>query len=108
MNALLNKFRIDKTTAVDANASSVTAAFNKEGFSNITMFIIPESGTHATHVITLQDSTDGINWVDTTYTVTGDGNFKKKLCTKKYIRAKVTIMEGSTCIVTIAIIATNI
>ena len=108
VDSLLSKFKIDKSTAVDANASSVTAAFNKEGFNNITMFILPVSGTHATHVITLQDSNDGINWIDTVYTVTGDNNLKGKLSTKKYIRAKVTTLEGSTCTVTVVIIATNI
>lgn len=108
MNALLNKFRIDKTTAVDANASSVTAAFNKEGFNNITMFIIGETGGHTNHIIILQDSDNGSDWIDTDYTVTGDSNFKKKWCNKKYIRAKVTTLQGSACTVTVVIIATNI
>lgn len=98
---------------VDGNAASVTSPLSKQGFDLITMFVTAESesGTHQNHVVMLQDSDDQDDeesWENTPYSVTGKGNFKKKPCTKKYVRGIVSTPEGSECAITVAIIATNI
>jgi len=64
------------------------------GNKAVGIYISAASGSHTTHVITLQISPDGITWHDSAHIVTGIG-YKEADTIAQYIRLKVTTAEGS-------------
>ncbi|MBL4820131.1 MAG: hypothetical protein JKY98_03935 [Gammaproteobacteria bacterium] len=91
-------------TGLDSDASSVSTALVMEGAKLAAFFVVANTGTHATHVITMQVSPDGTNWFDTSHTITGVGNLHNIGCAAEQIRCKVTTLEGATSTVDITII----
>ena len=81
-------------TAVDANAASTTTVLHIEDNNKIAYHVVAASGTHATHVITLQCSLDNSNWFDSASTITGLGVVNNVDITSHYVRLKVTTLEG--------------
>ena len=93
------------TTGVDANStSSVTTAIDMDGYFFVGMYVAGATGTHATHIVTLQSSPDGTTWFDTTHAITGVGSDTEINCYTNYIRAKVTTAEGGASTVNIYLI----
>lgn len=89
-------------TGVDANStSSVTGAMVIGDTGHVGLFVTDTSGTHGTHVVTLQISPDGVKWFDTTHTLTGVGNLHDQVCTASEVRAKVTTAEGASSVIEI-------
>jgi hypothetical protein len=71
---------------------------------SIGVHIVSVSGTHVTHVVTLQLSPNNINWVDTTTTATGSDKYMSKNdCFGKYARVKVSTAEGAASVCDISI-----
>lgn len=97
---------IQQSTAIDANAASVTTALKINRNQGVGIYIKNETGTSATHVITIQASPDGTNWFDTTGTVTGDTGNAYTQVSAHFIRAKVTTVEGGVSTVAIFITVT--
>lgn len=93
-------FRTQTTTGVDVNASTTTTFLDIQGTRDVAMNIIGTIGSHTTHVIKVQTSADNANWANTGIQITGTGVAEGAVNTK-YIRAKVTTLEGSGAQVTI-------
>lgn len=92
-----------EANGIDTNSTStVTDLIYINGNKSIGLFVTGVTGTHATHVITLQVSADGIAWFDGPLSVTGAGVVQGETVSAN-IRAKVTTAEGgtSTCDITI-------
>ena len=60
----------------------------------ITFYVIPKTGTHLVHVVTLQYSPDGSTWRDGSNKITGTGCVDVTVTAARYIRLKVTTAEG--------------
>ncbi|MBL4891458.1 MAG: hypothetical protein JKX91_06485 [Rhizobiaceae bacterium] len=91
-------------TGLDADATTTTSSVIVGDNSLIAIFITANTGTHATHVVTLQISPDGSNWFDTSHTITGVGQLHNITCVAIEARAKVTTNEGATSTIDIDII----
>jgi len=82
---------------IDTNDNTaVTDALDVRGGNNLAFQVIAKTGTHSTHVITLQVSADKITWINSTHTLTGVGikdNLTTALC---WARLKVTTAESAT------------
>lgn len=91
-------------TEVNADTSSTTTSIEMGDASLAALYVVANTGTHATHVTTLQVSPDGTNWFDTSHTITGVGNLHNISCAAYEIRAKVTTHEGATSTVDITVL----
>ena len=91
-------------SALDANASSVTTALKTNSARYVSLFVLADTGAHTTHVITIQISGDGVNWEDTSNTVTGVGSKINVLCVAGFVRAKVTTPEGGASTVDVTVV----
>ncbi len=95
---------IQTTAALDANAASSTTGLFIGGSTLVGFMISDDTGTHSTHVITLQVSQDGTTWSSTSTTVTGEGAASAAVAFD-WIRLLVTTLEGGASTVDIEIIA---
>lgn len=96
----------DTFTGIDANSEgAVTGSITLGLFGRVGLFVTGTSGTHSTHVVTLQLSPDGVKWFDTDHVFTGVGNDHDAVCTGQEIRAKVTTAEGSASIIEIDLVS---
>jgi len=88
-------------SAKDANdTATVSASFAvPSSVSTVLARIIPVSGNHSTHVITLQTSADDIVWANSAHTITGTGSFRADDITANYVRLKVTTAQGAASVV---------
>lgn len=93
------------SVGLDANSASATNELDLGDAKYIGMYVIADTGTHATHVITLQVSPDDTNWYNTTHTVTGVGFTHEDMCIGHSVRAKVTTLEGAPSTVDVMIFA---
>lgn len=87
-------------TGADTNSTStVTTSHDTLETSTFFCEVRAASGTHATHVVTVQCSSDDSNWEDMATTITGTGTATVTDVGARYVRAKVTTAEGaaSTC-----------
>jgi hypothetical protein len=85
-------------TSVNANSTASVSAGTAlpTQFEYVFIEVKPNLGTHATHVVTLQWSTDNIVWGDSNYSITGTGFFYAyKETGPLYYRLKVTTAEGA-------------
>ena len=98
--------RFEKTeTGLNANSlGAVTTAIELDEDEHLGIFILDNSGTHATHVITIQASPDNTNWFDTSYTLTGTGFLNNTTIITRYIRAKVTTAEGAASVINVCVV----
>lgn len=92
-----------KVSGVDVDATTTTASLDISDNANVAYSVVAATGTHATHVITLQCSLDDSNWNDTSSTITGVGVVDNVAVTTKFVRLKVTTNEGSAATVNIII-----
>jgi hypothetical protein len=91
--------------AVDANVlNTVTASIALDDARNVALYTVAASGTHATHVTTLQISPNGTDWFDTAHTVPGLGFFHDTVCVGTEVRAKITTAEGAVSTIDIYIV----
>lgn len=101
-----DRHRHQVTTAVDANStSSVTPALFTGDAESVAMNVAAESGAHSNHVVTLQGSVDGSNFVSLASTVTGASSVALATPTYPWHRAKVTTAESGASVVTIGLYA---
>lgn len=102
------KLRFDEVITLGMNTNSsgaLTSSLDVREATLIALLVVGKTGTHASHIITLQSSPNDTDWFDMTDTLTGDGVLHDVSCACKFIRAKVTTPEGgtSTCDVYIQI-----
>lgn len=91
-------------TGLDADSTStVSASLNVAENSYVAWTVVANTGTHGTHVITLQCSLDDTNWASTASTLTGLGTVDNIQITAKYVRLKVTTRESAASTVDIII-----
>ena len=103
---MYNEYVTKVITGVDANVlNAVTASLDLFSLKNVSFGVSDESGTHATHVITLQYSADDTNWFDSSHTITGEGMVDDITTNFQYVRAEVTTAEGAASVVTVGISA---
>jgi len=80
---------------INANANTVGDEYEMGGYTIVAFEVLANTGTHGTHIVTMQCSLDGTTWMDTAETVTGLG-MKEIAFTGAYkIRFKVTTVEGA-------------
>jgi len=83
-------------TGLDTNNSgAVTASLYINGNKTIGIYVHAATGTHGTHVLTVQVSADDINWFDSSNTITGIGYVEADTIAQ-YVRVKVTTPESAT------------
>ena len=92
-----------KVTGVDANATTTTVSLHVDDNKKVAFHVVAATGSHATHVITLQCSLDDSNWFDTSSTITGLGVVNNVDIITHFVRLKVTTNEGSASTVNIII-----
>lgn len=92
-----------KQTGIDVNAATTTTSLHVDDNKKVAFHVVAATGTHATHVITLQCSLDDINWFDTPTTITGLGVKNNIDIITHFVRLKVTTNEGSAATVDIII-----
>lgn len=96
----------DQTTlALDANANSVTTALDIKNNTHVAWSVEEKTGSHSTHVLTFQRSTDNVNWDSSSSTLTAGTTYQIKnlQARARYIRIKVTTVEGSASTVDIVV-----
>ena len=88
--------QIEKLVANTNSLTTVTDSIDLNGVVNgaITFFSVADTGTHANHVITLQYSPDNSNWIDGSKTLLGIGCVEVPVTAARYVRLKVTTVEG--------------
>ncbi len=88
---------------LDANAATTSTSLDIQDDAKVAFSVVAATGTHATHVVTLQCSLDDSAWQDTSSTVTGVGVVDNISITTRYVRLKVTTNEGGTSTIDIII-----
>jgi len=83
--------------------SNVTPSLDVKNNSLLCFGSTSESGAHSNHILTLQHSFDGSNWIDTTHTLTGAGIKDNIQTAAQCVRVKVTTAEGALSLSTIFI-----
>jgi len=101
---MATKFTEETNTGVDANANTTTTGLEIKENAFFSMQIIANTGTHTTHIIQLQCSTNDSNWHDVSGGgVTGTGIVDNLQVSTKFIRARVSTVEGAASTVDIII-----
>lgn len=90
-------------TGINANAATTTTTLHIDDNTYVAFEVRAASGTHATHIITLQQSFDDSNWTNTGSTVTGTGLVDNIQITSHFVRLKVTTTEGGASTVDVTI-----
>ena len=91
-------------TDFDTNSTSTaTSSLDIRDNKHVTWGISATTGTHATHVIKLQQSLDNVTFSNTGSILTGVGIKDNLQITARYIRLKVTTAEGSASTVEVRI-----
>ena len=94
-----------ENTAFDTNNNgATTTSISMHDALYVSLFVKAASGTHSTHVITIQMSPNGTDWYDTSSTLTGAGKITNVLCIAAYVRAKVTTSEPGTSTVDVIMV----
>jgi len=103
-NPIGKKFSELIKTGLDSdNTSSVTETFDISENDFLSWQVLAKSGSHSSHILTLQCSFDDVNWQNTSSTITGVGFKNNVQMTTKYMRVKVTTAEGSASTVDVII-----
>lgn len=93
-------FTQESFAGVDTNVLDAASTSLDVGKATMAeLVIVGKTGTHGTHVVTLQTSPNDIDWLDTSVTVTGAGRAIHNPCPCAFLRVKITTAEGaaSTC-----------
>ena len=91
------QFSTQDTTGLNADSiSSATNSMDIRDNKYVAMQIVANTGANTTHVITLQCSLDGTTWKNTASSVTGVGLVDNVQVTARYVRGKITTVEGGT------------
>ena len=85
---------IDEET-LDAGATSVSKSLDIKENSIVCFGAKPKTGSHTAHQITLQHSLNDEDWADTAFVLTGAGIVDNIQTAVRYVRLKVTTVEGS-------------
>jgi len=88
---------------LDSNANSTTTPLELENAKFAGVFIKGSTGTHATHIATIQIY-DGVNWWDTSHTIIGEVQLHDELCIAEQIRVKITTVEGGASTIDVTVI----
>lgn len=92
-----------KEDGKDTNSlSTKTAGVDVSSCDQLTFYVIPNTGSHATHIVTLQFSPEDVDasYQDSTYNIPGTGCLHvSDIQSVAWVRLKVTVKEGavSTC-----------
>ncbi len=86
------------------DTATVGTALALVGARRVGLQVDGATGTHATHVVTVQVSADGVTYHSTSSTVTGDGAAELETAFP-YARAKVTTAEGGASTVNVNLVA---
>jgi len=89
----------------DTNTNESTDLLKLDNQRLVGFYINPESGTHNNHILMLQVSSNGVDFYDTSASLTGCGAMPDQWFSANYVRLKITTPEGSESKVTINIIA---
>jgi len=89
------KFSVLFETGKDADATTVSASLEIKENYNLCFDVLANTGTHSTHVVTLQISSDDSTWTDTAHIITGVGIKDNVQTAARYVRLKVTTNEGA-------------
>ena len=95
---------------LDLNSTSTVSNIIELGsLRSVGVHVVSVSGTHTTHVLTLQLSPDGgANWVDTTTTVTGSGKYvSSNTCFATHARVKCSTAQGAAAVCDVYIFASD-
>ena len=90
-------------TGLDANTTTLSNSLDVSDNKSIAYSISSNTGTHSTHIITLQCSLDDSEWFDTNSSITGLGVENNIFIITQFVRLKVTTNEGDTSTVDIII-----
>jgi len=103
MTFISNSVKTQHTLALDANASSATAAIDLELAKEVFFTVEDDTGSHTTHVLTLQMSADGTNWHNHgSAAVTGLG-FSSGTVGARWCRIAVTTLQGGASTVNVRV-----
>ena len=100
------KYTDQKPTSLNANSlNSVTPRLDIKEKTGLAWSVLEKTGSHSTHVLTIQRSTDNINWDNTSSKITAGTPYQIKTATVnvRYVRVKVTTAEGSASTVEVVI-----
>ena len=86
--------RTMKQIGINANATTLSPSIDTRGALNFAAQVIANTGTSATHVVTVQTSPDDTNWTDSSVTVAQATVNDNNTTAFRYIRLKVTTNEG--------------
>lgn len=92
-----------KENSLDTNSTATkTAGVDVKTCSQLTFYVIKNTGAHANHVVTLQFSPENVDasYQDSEHTITGSGCLHvNNIESVAWVRLKVTTAEGgdSTC-----------
>jgi len=95
---------------LDMNAlNDETPGYAIHDCTTVSVYVKGETGTHSTHVITLEIFTEPNSWIPTSHTITGVGSLPTGSLNLlgRRIKAKVTTVEGSASTATVYIMATR-
>lgn len=91
-------------TGLNANATTLSNSLDIGNAALVIFQVLANSGSHSTHVLTLQCSVDDTNWNDVSgATLTGVGVNGEITVASQYVRLKVTTNEGGASTVDIII-----
>jgi hypothetical protein len=94
-NSGISSFLSEAFSAVDANASTATASVDISTAKDIVWTVENMTGTHATHITTMECSLDGTNWYAMPGTIgPGEGHLQVAVFAR-YIRFLVSTVEGA-------------
>lgn len=104
MTSMSNQQKSLIEASLDTNdTATVTSAVEMDLARHIFLAVNGTSGTHATHVVKIQESYDGSAWFEhASISVTGTGT-SSGTSDARFVRAKVTTAEGGASVSTIAI-----
>lgn len=91
------------------STSTVSDKIELKSLRSVGVHVVSVSGTHTTHVLTLQLSPDdGTTWCDTTTTVTGSGKYvSNNTCFATHARVKCTTAEGAAAVCNVYLFAND-
>lgn len=91
-------------TGLDANdTATVSDALDISENNFVAYSVQTASGTHASHIVTLQCSLDGTTWHDSTSTLTRTGFVDNVRTTTRFVRLKISTAEGEASTIDIII-----
>lgn len=89
---------------VDCNTNANGTALKSNGARYASLLVKAISGSHGTQVITIQVSENGTDWQSTSHSLTGDGILEAVLVVGKFVRTRVTTVQGGAAVCDVALI----